>query len=44
MGLREEGPAQGKEKRQAGLPGLDCFSNFLSFFFFKLKLKPIEFK
>jgi hypothetical protein len=22
MGLREEGPAQGKERRQAGLPGL----------------------
>jgi hypothetical protein len=44
MGPRKEGPAQGKEKRQAGLPRLDYFSIFLSFFFFKLKLKPIEFK
>jgi hypothetical protein len=34
MGLREEGPAQGKE-RKPGLPGLDRFSIFLSFFFFQ---------
>jgi hypothetical protein len=33
MGLREEGPAQGKERKQAGLPGLDSFSFSFPFSF-----------
>jgi hypothetical protein len=45
-GVRELGRAWEGEKWAAGGLGcwLDCFSISLSFFFFKIKLKPIEFK